>query len=96
MGVLNFVVESLTRSFVFNLFCALFSCTPQNELPSDPLFSKGNHSGIYSVQLQRPFVSTQHGALEGYVMRSIRQRPIYAFEGIPYAENTAGINRFKV
>jgi carboxylesterase type B len=44
----------------------------------------------------KPVAFTKAGALEGYVMKSIRQRNIYTFEGVPFGESTGGKNRFEV
>jgi hypothetical protein len=43
-----------------------------------------------------PIAHTNLGAVEGYVMKTIKGRSIYAYEGIPFAESTGGPNRFKV
>jgi hypothetical protein len=44
----------------------------------------------------KPVAFTKAGALEGYIMKSIRQRNIYTFEGVPFGESTGGKNRFEV
>jgi hypothetical protein len=36
------------------------------------------------------------GEVEGYFLRVVSGRHVYAFEGIPYAEPPTGHNRFKV
>ncbi len=43
-----------------------------------------------------PVVKTKNGKLVGYEMRTIRNRPIAAFEGIPYGKPPIGHLRFRV
>jgi len=43
-----------------------------------------------------PIASTKSGDVEGYYMKVVSGRKIYAFEGIPYAEKPTLQNRFKV
>ena len=92
-----------------SLYCFAIIC--QHELPSDPiaaqrvsvrssrlLSSDGSHFDGYDFSKGKlnPIVNVSAGRLEGYVMKSIKGRSIYAFEGVPYAETTGGANRFKV
>jgi hypothetical protein len=85
--------------------CALLLC--KNEHPSDPLASQklalrpSDHSLSNEIDFDskadlNPIVHTNMGAVEGYVMKTIKGRSIYAYEGIPFAESTGGPNRFKV
>jgi len=50
----------------------------------------------FSNGKSNPIVATNSGKLEGYSMKSVSGRGIYAFDGIPYAETTGGRNRFEV
>jgi hypothetical protein len=43
-----------------------------------------------------PFVVTKSGAVQGYFMKIIDDKNIYAFEGIPYAQPPTGYFRFRV
>lgn len=43
-----------------------------------------------------PRVDTQYGTIEGYFMKTVGGRDIYAFEGIPFAEPPVGSLRFEV
>lgn len=53
-----------------------------------------NNNSIYPEKVE-PIVFTDNGGLEGYIMKTIRQRNIFAFEGVPFGESTAGPNRFQ-
>jgi hypothetical protein len=58
-------------------------------------FRSGNE--ILPEPLLKPIVNLEHlGSVEGYYMRVISGRQIYAFEGIPYAEPPTGELRFRV
>jgi len=43
-----------------------------------------------------PFVVTESGALQGYFMKIVDGKSIYAFEGIPYSQPPTGFYRFRV
>lgn len=43
-----------------------------------------------------PIVSTKSGWIEGYIQKTIKGRPIAAFEGIYYAKSPSGKRRFRV
>jgi len=59
------------------------------------LSSRKVNNSIFPEKVE-PIVFTDAGALSGYMMKTIRQRSIFAFEGVPYGESTADGNRFKV
>lgn len=45
---------------------------------------------------REPFVITKGGGVQGYFMKVVGGRDVYAFEGIPYAEAPIGNLRFRV
>jgi hypothetical protein len=47
-------------------------------------------------ELLPPVVTASSGIIEGYYMKVVSGRKVYAFEGIPYAEPPTGNNRFRV
>lgn len=49
-----------------------------------------------STFLQPPRVQTNLGDVEGFMLRVVSGRYVYAFEGIGYAEPPIGDNRFRV
>jgi len=93
---------------VLLVLCSVFQC--EHEYPSDPLQSEravvmgrsitdrtGRENRWNEVENNgNPIVFTRAGAVEGYVMKTIKGRSIAAFEGIPFAEDTGGRNRFMV
>ena len=84
------------------LFCALEY--PSDPLATQRISSRSSrivdlqeneiNEGLYDFSKgdTNPIVSTKSGKLEGYVMKSIKGRSIYAFEGVPYGES----KRFEV
>jgi hypothetical protein len=91
--------------FLVNLFCSLVPCEPNF---GDPQVPSGKHDGRLKTRshtvpgltsdgyLDPPVVQTYSGAMEGYLMKIINGRRIYAFEGVPYAEAPVGHLRFQV
>ncbi|CAG7730118.1 unnamed protein product, partial [Allacma fusca] len=79
--------------FSISLLCGIVSCAPNyskpfNDAKGQLLFSSySNKPTNYS---DPPVVSTLNGFVEGYFMRTVLNRRIYAFEGIPYAEPPTG------
>ena len=86
----------LVAHFLASLFCGIFTCYPHYEEPFDPLHLARRAGKQYDDPEPNPVVQTKSGAVRGYVTHTILGRPIYTFEGIPYGENTAGHNRFRV
>lgn len=84
----------LLANFLLNLLCSVSDCNPKYAYPADPTVAVGR-SDLGSFEAY-PVVRTETGRLRGYTMKAISGRPISAFEGIPYAESPAGVNRFQV
>jgi hypothetical protein len=93
------------------ILCGLMFCTheyPSDPLASRRFASRSlslhtSYDSLFNNDLEldskvnlSPITQTNSGAVEGYVMRSIKGRRFCAYEGIPYGESTGGPNRFKV
>lgn len=65
----------------------------QIQQQQSPTQNANGDSGTYNNNL---VVQTNNGLVEGYIMKTINGREIYAFEGIPYAEAPIGHLRFRV
>jgi len=88
--------------FLMNVLCAMVPCDYKNPHPeigiyndSDNSVSGVRHSLLGNNREKRliqgashPVVSTQQGQVQGYPMRVMSGRQIYAFEGIPYGQVT--------
>jgi hypothetical protein len=66
----------------------------RNAMTDGRISRSANNNSVYPEKLE-PIVFTDNGGLEGYIMKTIRQRNIFAFEGVPFGESTAGANRFQ-
>jgi len=76
-------------------YCSVFDCIPRHR-PVKPEVRSGIMDFLWGEIPKAPVAYTTNGVLVGYVMRTIRNRPIAAFEGIPYAEPPVGSLRFRV
>jgi len=87
---------ALGTAFLLNLLCSVVSCSPQYPTPQI-VDQKVSGSEISNEILNlAAYVDTRFGGLHGYSMRTARNKRIYAFEGIPYAQPPIGPYRFKV
>jgi len=81
--------------FLLNVFCSLVPCEPNfgdPKIPPSPhgrLKTRSHETSFPGMTpdgfFDPPTVFTYSGGVEGYLMRIINGRQIYAFEGIPYA-----------
>jgi len=76
-------------------YCTVFDCIPRHEAVQPEVASR--KADLFWGDIpDTPIAHTRNGILAGYVMRTIRNRPIAAFEGIPYARPPVGRLRFRV
>ncbi|CAG7717499.1 unnamed protein product [Allacma fusca] len=88
----------MVLTFLVNLLCAVVNCAPDFGQPGDSLVGSRLGARVLDLNgtvLQPPLVETLGGSLEGYFMKTISGREIYAFEGIPFAEAPVGERRFR-
>jgi len=73
-------------AFLVNLLCSVVSCDVPLPYPEIIDLHTSSSAVFDEVLGLEPFVVTKYGSLQGYAMKTSRNRRIYAFEGIPYAE----------
>lgn len=94
-------------TFLVHALCSIVSCDvkmPYPEVQDDLSISESSTSpaaaaasSLFSeVLMLDAHVDTKLGGLDGYVMKTMTGKRIYAFEGIPYAEPPVGPYRFRV
>lgn len=91
-------------SFLFtNILCSYTPCFPTFEAPVPALrapedqligFRSGNF-GTDNRMPRNPVLKTEIGDVQGFTMKTIGGRDIYAFEGVPFAEPPIGRLRFR-
>ena len=98
---------SMYTRFIISVVCNILFCKyehPTDPLANQRISSRSSRvwdhqeneisQGLYDFSKgdSNPIVSPKPGKLEGYIMKSIKGRSIYAFEGIPYGKS----KRFEV
>jgi len=88
--------------FLINALCAFVPCQREYPHPVPVPYSKGSpqyhlhYKNILTGEVNDYIVKTSGGLLQGFPMKTIRDRDIFAFTGIPYAEPPVGELRYRV
>jgi hypothetical protein len=79
-----------------NILCSFTPCFPTFEPPLAAQSETQIRTRSDVNRTKWPVVTTGTGDVQGFTMKTIGGRDIYAFEGIPFAEPPVGQLRFRV
>lgn len=87
--------------FLVNTLCAVVPCRrfydPPVPAAVPPIMPIGlNRQRELPLDFQDALVRTKSGLVQGFIMRTIKGRRIYAFTGVPYGEPPTGQLRYNV